>query len=169
MMLGHSGYLQTVRRALVYTLSLHGLEPHNSNVDNLMAAWQGLSPFPEVGAGLERLAKRYRLVVLSNGDPEFLHHLATNRIQWAFDAVISVATVGAFKPHPAVYRRAARELGLEVCQCMMVSANAFDVVGARACGLRAAFVDRYGLPYDDSPYRPDVLVQDFTGLADALL
>ena len=42
-------------------------------------------------------------------------------------------------------------------------------MGARTCGFRAAFVNRLALPYEDSPYRPDVTVDDFTGLADALL
>ena len=51
---------------------------------------------------------------------------------------------------------------------MMVSANSFDVVGARACGLRGAYVNRYDLPYEDSPYRADVTVADFTELAEAI-
>lgn len=43
----------------------------------------------------------------------------------------------------------------------MVSANSFDVVGARACGLRGAFMNRYKTPYEDTHYQPDVLVRDF--------
>jgi 2-haloacid dehalogenase len=82
--------------------------------------------------------------------------------------VISVQVAGAFKPHPGVYRRAAGILGLEVGQCLMVSANSFDVMGARACGFRGAFVNRYGLPYEDTPYQPDVTVRDFTELSDNL-
>ena len=169
MMLGHSGYLETVRRALVYALRLNNIDASEGNVAQLMAAWQELSPFPGVRPALDRLGQRYRLVVLSNGDPEFLDHLAQNRIQFEFDDVISVSAFGFFKPHPGVYRGAAKRLGLDVNQCMMISANAFDVVGARASGLRAAFVDRTRLPYDDSPFRPDVTVSDFTELADALL
>ncbi|MFZ1752402.1 MAG: haloacid dehalogenase type II [Caldilineaceae bacterium] len=169
MMLGHAGYLETVRRACHYVLRLNGLDATPARVDELMAAWQFLSPFPEVLAGLERLKSRYRLVVLSNGDPQFLTHLAQNRVQWPFDEIISATGNGAFKPHPGVYRRAAHLLGLEVGECLMVSANSFDVVGARACGFRAAYVDRYHLPVEDSPYQPDVTVPDFIGLADALL
>lgn len=67
-----------------------------------------------------------------------------------------------------MYRRAARDLELDVGECVMVSANSFDVVGARACGYRAALVDRYRLPYEDSPYLPDLTVDDFTQLADRL-
>lgn len=118
---------------------------------------------------LERLKTRYRLVVLSNGEPHFLDHLAKNRVRWKFDEVISVQVIGAFKPHPGIYLRAAGILRLEVNECLMVSANSFDVMGARACGYRGAFVNRYGLPYEDSPYQPDVVVKDFKELADALL
>ncbi len=168
MMLGHGGYLETVRRAYVYVLALNKIEMSKEEVQTFLACWQELSPFPEVRAGLEKLATRYKLVGLSNGDPAFLDHLAKNRIQWDFDAVISVTTMGAFKPHPAVYRRAAQILGLEVGECMMVSANSFDVVGARACGMRGAYVNRYNLPYEDSPYRADVTVADFTELAESI-
>ncbi len=168
MMLGHGGYLETVRRAFVYVLALNKIEMSKGEVQTFLACWQELSPFPEVRSGLEKLTARYKLVGLSNGDPAFLDHLAKNRIQWDFDDVISVTTMGAFKPHPAVYRRAAQILGLEVGACMMVSANSFDVVGARACGLRGAYVNRYDLPYEDSPYRADVTVADFTELAEAI-
>ena len=168
MMLGHGGYLETVRRAFVYVLALNKIEMSKGEVQTFLTCWQELSPFPEVRAGLEKLTARYKLVGLSNGDPTFLDHLAKNQIQWDFDDVISVTTMGAFKPHPAVYRRAAQILGLEVGECMMVSANSFDVVGARACGLRGAYVNRYDLPYEDSPYRADVTVADFTELAEAI-
>ena len=169
MMLGHSGYLETVRRALHYTLGRNGIDASPDTVQEFMRGWQQLSPFPEVLSALARLQSRYQLVVLSNGDPEFLDHLVTERVAWDFDAIISVTSVGAFKPHPAVYRGAAGKLGLEVNECLMVSANSFDIMGARACGYRGVFVNRYNLPYEDTQFQPDVTVNDFTELADALL
>ena len=136
LLLGHSGYLETVRRALIYVLALEGIDAAAGDVPRLMEAWQHLNPFADVRTALEKLKKRYRLVALSNGEADFLAHLATNRIGWDFDRIVSVEAVGAFKPHPGVYRRAATSLHLEVGQCMMVSANSFDVMGARACGMR---------------------------------
>lgn len=169
MMLGHAGYLETVRRALHYVLRLNDIEPTEAHLQELMAAWQNLSPFPEVVPALERLLAQYQLVVLSNGDPHFLHHLVKNRVQFPFDEIISATGNGAFKPHPGVYLRAARLLGLEVGQCIMISANAFDTVGARACGFQAVYVNRYNLPVEDSPFQPTLTVADFSELADVLL
>ena len=166
MALGHGGYLETVRRAFVYTLKLNKVELSPKEVKSFLECWQQLSPFTEVAEALPKLHAQYKLVALSNGDPWFLEHLAKNRIKYDFDAVISVEQAGgAFKPHPGVYRRAATMLGLEVGECMMVSANSFDVVGARACGMRGAWVNRYKLPYEDTPYQADVTVSNFSELA----
>lgn len=168
-MLGHSGYLETARRAFVYVLRLNRVEPTTAEVEQFMRAWQQLKPFPDVVAALPRLASEFRLVALSNGDRSFLDHLVANRIKIDFDEVISVGVFGVFKPHPAVYRGAARILGLEPNEVMMVSSNSFDVMGARMCGNRGAFVNRYALPYEETPYVPDVTVKDFAELADALV
>jgi 2-haloacid dehalogenase len=167
--MGHSGYTPVARRAAVFVLKQFGVDASPAEVDRLMEAWQHLKPFPEVVAALARLKKRFRLVALSNGERSFLAHLVKNQIQWDFDDVISVEEVGAFKPHPGVYRRGAFKLGLEIGQCMMVSANSFDVMGARMCGMRGAYVNRYNLPYEDTPFVADVTVKNFTELADKLL
>ena len=52
---------------------------------------------------------------------------------------------------------------------MMVAAHSFDIMGARASGYRGAYVNRYRLPYEVSPYRPDLWVSDFDELAERLL
>ncbi len=169
LMLGHSGYRQAVRRAFMHTSRLMGIEPSEDDVKEYLGAWDGLQPFPEVIAGLERLKKKFKLVVLSNGEVPFLEHLVRDNLRWEFDDIISVQTVGVFKPSPAVYRKAASILGLETGQCLMISSNSFDYVGARACSFRAAFVNRNNAPLEISPFVPDLTVSNFTELADALL
>ena len=168
MMLGHCGYLEAARRALTYTLRNNAVSFTADEIDHLMAAWQHLHPFTEVGEALRRLKERFALVVLSNGEPEYLKYLVENRCPFGFQQVISVNEVGAFKPHPGVYRRAAGILGFEPGQLMMVSAHPFDVAGARACGYRGAYVNRYGFP-DDDRFPPNLEVAHFTALADELL
>ena len=169
MMLGHSGYLAAANNAMRYVTESNRIVATEDDYDRLMAAWWELSPFPEAVDALERMSHRYRLVVLSNGDPAFLDHLTDKRVEYDFDDIFSVTTVGAFKPHPAVYRGAAAYLGLELHECLMVSSNSFDVIGARASGMRAAYVNRYGLPLEQSSFEPDITVDDFTQLADILL
>ena len=168
LMQGHSGYLETCRRALVYTAERLSVGLTDDDVASLVAVWRELRPFEDSIRGIERLKDAYRTVALSNGEPWLLDHLV-DRLGSPFDEVISVERAGAFKPHPAVYRTAAAELATEPRQIMMVAAHSFDIMGARACGYRGTYVNRYGLPYEVSPYRPDLCVSDFDELAEKLL
>ncbi len=165
LMLGHGGYLEVARRALVYTLRRHKTGFDVAEVEQLLRVFENLEPFEDAKAGLGQLAGRYRLVALSNGNQWLLDHLVANQMPVRFEAAISVDRVGRFKPHPAVYRLAARALECEPAEILMVAAHSFDILGARACGFRGAYVNRYGLPYEDSPLRPDVTVRDFRELA----
>ena len=169
MMTGHTGYLEVSRRALVYSLRGEGVEFTEGEVSELMKAWEELSPFEDAVQALNRLSERYRLAVLSNGNAWLLKHLLSERVEVSFDAVVSVQEAGAFKPHPSVYRTAARILASEPDQMMMVTAHSIDVMGARACGYRGAFVNRYNLPFDETIYQPDVSTGDLRELASYLL
>jgi 2-haloacid dehalogenase len=165
---GHFGYLDSCRRALIYTLRASKLPFDDGDVRRIMEGWQELVPFPDAGPGFERLRSKFKLVVLSNGENDYLARVVKSRIRFDFDRLISVEDVGVFKPSPQVYRYAARILKAEPSELMMVSAHSFDAVGARASGYRAAYVNRYDLPYDETPYGFDIEARDFLDLADKL-
>ena len=169
LMLGHSGYLETCRRAFVYCLKKHDVGYTDEAVREFMQAYDGLRPFGDAIQGLRELAGRYKLVALSNGEQWYLDELLGNNVPVGFDAIISVDQVGAFKPSPGIYRKAVQRLGCEPSEIMMVAAHSFDILGAQACGFRAAYVNRYGLPTEESEYQPDIIVEDFVELASRLL
>jgi hypothetical protein len=47
--------------------------------------------------------------------------------------------------------------------------HAFDCMGAKAFGMRTAFIDRRKRPYGETPHQPDMIVGNFAELADALV
>jgi 2-haloacid dehalogenase len=163
--LGHSGYLETARRALVYSFELHGVKHNVAEVERVMRAYESLKPFDDAVKGLKKLTERYRLVALTNGNQWLLDHLCENHIPVAFQERISIDKVGRFKPHPSVYRTAVRILDCEPGEILMVASHSFDILGARACGFRGAYVNRNKLPYEDSPLRPDLTVRNFLELS----
>ena len=169
LMLGHRGYLDSAGRALRHTMRRHGLQTEDEAVVELLRTFERLRAFDDAQEGLARLAGRFRLVALSNGDRALVEQLVATRIEARFDRCISVDHVGRFKPHPSVYRTAAAELGCEPSEILMVAAHAFDILGARACGYRGAYVNRYGLPYEESHLLPDLEIRDFRELADCLM
>jgi 2-haloacid dehalogenase len=135
-----------------------------AEVEQVMRVYEQLKPFDDAVKGLKRLAERYRLAALTNANQWLLDHLCSNNIPVEFHERISVDKAGHFKPHPSVYRTAARILECEPDEILMVASHSFDILGARACGFRGAYVNRYKLPYEDSALRPDLTVNDFLEL-----
>jgi len=164
LMLGHSGYLAVKKRALLYSLRTFKIEFTYEQIDKFMKVYQDLTPFQDAIDGLKRLGTKYDLVILSNGEEWYLNHLAKNRIGIDFHDILSAEMVGQFKPHPSVYRFAAKRLEREPDQIMMVASHSFDILGARHSGFRGAYVNRYDLPYDESEYRPDLTTGNFDEL-----
>ena len=169
LMLGHSGYQYTCRRAFIYCLNLHKIPFEESEVDQFMSAYRDLKPYPDAIDGLKALSERYELIALSNGELNFLEHLVENNIKIPFKAIFSVESVGQFKPSPGIYRYAAQSLHKSPEEIMMVAAHAFDILGAQSCGYRGAYVNRYDLPTEYSLYQPDIVVKDFLALSEILL
>ena len=163
----HLPYREIGRISLSYTLERAGIAYGREEVERLVAEIERLKPFPDVVAALERLKQRYRLVILSNGDPDMLDAIKPH-LGFEFDRVISVAAAGRFKPHAATYRKAAEIVAARPDEILFVANHAFDCVGARASGMRAAFIDRRKRPFGDWPYQPDLIVGNFAELADAL-
>ena len=169
LMLGHSGYLETCRRAFVYCLKKHNVSYTADEVREFMTVYRELRPYDDAIEGLRSLEARYSLIALSNGEQWYLEELLGNNVPVRFDAIISVDQVGAFKPSPGIYRKAVQQLECEPGEIMMVAAHAFDILGAQACGFKAAYVNLYKLPTEDSAYQPDIIVDDFVELAARLL
>ena len=163
----HTSYREIGERSVDHVLERAGIPHTDQEVRELVAAIERLMPFPEVPAALDRLHKRYKLVVLSNGDPDMLEAAkAHHRIE--FDAVISVATANAFKPHVATYTKAAEIVGLAVHEILFVANHAFDCIGAKSAGMRTAFIDRRKRPFGRTPHQPDIIVSTMTELAEQL-
>ena len=105
----HTPYREIGQRAVAYTLERAGIPHTHDEVRYLVAQIERLKPFPDVPEALARLKAKYRIVVLSNGDPDMLEAAKAHH-GIDFDAVISVAAANSFKPHVATYAKAAEIL-----------------------------------------------------------
>ena len=164
----HTPYREIGHRAVAHVMQRAAIAFSKEDVHRLVAAIERLRPFPEVPQALARLQTRYRLVVLSNGDPDMLE-TAKQYHGVPFDQVISVAEAGSFKPHVATYTKAAELAGVAMNQVLFVANHAFDCIGAKAAGMHTAFIDRRSRPFGATPHQPDILVPSMKDLADAMV
>jgi 2-haloacid dehalogenase len=164
----HTPYREIGHRSLDWVLERARIPHTLDEVRHLVAQIERLRPFPEVPAALARLRTQFRIVVLSNGDPDMLEAAKAHH-GIPFDAVISAAAANAFKPHVATYRRAAELIGAPLEAVLFVANHAFDCIGAKSAGMHAAFIDRRKRPFGATPHQPDLVVADMTELADVLV
>ncbi len=163
----HTPYREIGHRAVSHVMDRSGIKYTKDEVRYLVGQIEKLKPFPEVPAALEKLRTRYKLVVLSNGDPDMLE-TAKHYHKIPFDRVISVAEANSFKPHVATYTKAAEILNLRPDQILFVANHAFDVIGAKSAGMRSAMINRRDRPFEETPHRPDVFVSTMKDLANAI-
>jgi 2-haloacid dehalogenase len=116
----------------------------------LVQAWHRLNPWPDVRTGLEALRRARVTATLSNGHLALLVDLARHG-DLRFDCLLSAELARAYKPAPEAYLTAARLLGVDPAELMLVAAHPWDLEGARAAGLRTAFIDR---PLEYGPGSP---------------
>ena len=163
----HTPYREIGERAVSHVMDRAGIAHTPRGNTSPGRGDRAPPPIPGSPAALARLGKRYQLVVLSNGDPDMLERAKAHH-GVPFDRVISVAEANSFKPHVATYTRAAEIMSVRMEQVLFVANHAFDCVGAKAAGMRTAFIDRRGRPFGITPHQPDLLVPSMTGLADLL-
>lgn len=153
--------------ALDYALSFYGRDVDEATRDRILDAYEDLALFDDALDCLGRLGTDYTLAILSNGDPEMLATLVENAgIDDAVEYVVSADEVRAFKPAPVVYENAADRIGERLGDCALVSANAWDVAGATAAGMRGLWVDRENEPMETIGGDPDRVVDSLSALAD---
>lgn len=157
---------------LLVQFNISGL--NEAEIDHLNRVWHRLQPWPDSAAGLERLRRDFIVASLSNGNVALLVNMAKHGgLPW--DAVLSAELAHHYKPDPEAYLTAARLLGLEPQQVMMVAAHNGDLLAAQAVGFRTAFVLRaseYGPDQAtdlEAGASVDVVAADFNDLADQLL
>ncbi len=137
----------------------------------LMARYQQLPAYPDVNAALDELAaQKMEIVACSNGTAEAVRGSLNHAgILPRFSKIISVDTIGTFKPNPAVYEHLAAEVDAPKDAVWLISSNPFDVIGATACGLRTAWVQRDPKRiFDPWEFQPDIIVHSLDGLAGQL-
>ncbi len=162
---GHTSYREIGQGAVSYVMDRCGIAYTPDEVRWLVSEIEKLKPFPDVVQALERLKPRYTLAILSNGDRDMLE-AAKPHIGFAFDYVISVQEAGYFKPHWKTYAKAEEILGEDKSNILFVANHAFDCIGAKAYGMRTAFIDRRKRPFGVTRHQPDIIVEDFSELAD---
>jgi 2-haloacid dehalogenase len=128
------------RESLSYTLKVLGLKHDALVFERIMEKYLHLDLYPDAAAMLAAMQDR-KLAILSNGSPAMLGALVQSS-GLVLDATISVDAQKIFKPSPEAYALIESTLGVAPADVLFVSSNPWDACGAKAFGLKVAWIER---------------------------
>lgn len=112
----------------------------------------------------------FKLAALSNSSTVLLKsQLSFAGLQDYFDDIISVEQANTFKPSNAAYHFALQQLQIKPEQARLVATHDWDTHGALAAGLKAAYVDRTGAPYNAHYLAPDIVANNMIDIAQQII
>lgn len=159
----HTDFWAVTKDGLDWAMEAVGLDDADLRARLLALYWE-LAAYAEVPAMLGALKSAGRqTAILSNGSPEMLDGAVSSAgIGDVLDAVLSVESVGVFKPDARVYDLVGSTFGCDRAEVLFVSSNGWDAACAAAYGFQTVWVNRAGEPVDRLPGRPHHVLNDLT-------
>jgi 2-haloacid dehalogenase len=149
----------------------HGFTPTPAERGALAESIRHWPPFADSVAALHRLARHYRLAILSNIDDDLLA-ASVRRLEVDFDCLVTAEQVGSYKPAPGHFTAGLARLGLPRRRVLHVAQSLYhDIAPAGALGWATVWVDRRrgtagSGATPEATARPDLVVPDLRTLAD---
>lgn len=168
----HCNFSVCTRDALNYCCESLGISLSDNQKDTLLDNYSTLPHFPDVEKCLADCRDAgHRLYAFSNGSADAVKQLLNHAdIISLFDGIVSTEDVHMFKPSPDVYQYFIKNTQSVIPETWLISGNPFDVMGARACGWNAAWVQRSpDTPFDPwDEFKPTVTIQNLAELPGVL-
>lgn len=164
----HTDFWEVTQNGLDWALEAVGLQNDAALRQRLLDLYWELQAYPEVPEMLRALKTAgMQTAILSNGSPEMLNGAVHSaEIGELLDDVLSVESVGIFKPAEPVYDLVGRRFGCARDAVLFVSSNGWDAAGAAGYGFITAWVNRAGEPMDRLPWTPQHVLSDLKTIPD---
>jgi 2-haloacid dehalogenase len=159
------------RDALNYTAQLLGHPLSKDQKQGLLESYSILPAFSDTIQGLKDVKTAgHRLFAFSNGQEHAVDTVLTNAgIRDYFEGIVSVDSIGTFKPNPATYHHFLESTATTAQDSWLISCNSFDVIGALAIAMNAAWIQRStAVAFDPWEYEPTVTLSSLEQLVNNL-
>lgn len=169
LMRDYQPFTRVTSDALDYALEANGIDDPDLH-RKLLDAYFTLDAYDDVAPCLDALQmKGFKTAILSNGSMDMLDAAVNSAgLGDKLDAVLSVESVGVNKPDPRVYQLTLDHFKIAADEVCFISNNAWDSHAGAHFGYQVARLNRYGALPEKLSGTPKMMMQDLTGLAEAL-
>ena len=160
----HKNFWQITEDYLDHTMETFKIKKEMRN--ELLNLYKELSLYPEVKECLNILkTKKIKIAILSNGTADLLKSLVeSNNIQNCFDDIMSIESVGIYKPDSKVYEMPIKKYGCKPENICFLSSNTWDVSGGGVFGYNAVWINRFNKVFDKLSYKPQFVINNLNEL-----
>ena len=164
----HKNFWEITEDSLDHTMESFKIKKEMRN--ELLDLYKKLSPYTEVKECLESLkAKKIKISILSNGTPDLLNRLVeSNDIQNYFDDIMSIESVGIYKPDSKVYEMPIKKYDCKPENICFMSSNTWDVSGGGVFGYNTIWVNRLNKVFDKLSYEPKYVINNLEELLEII-
>lgn len=164
----HADFWDVTQDGLDWAMEAAGLGGDAALRQRLLDLYWELQAYPEVPVMLKALKDAgMNTAILSNGSPAMLDGAVQSAgLGGVLDDVLSVESVGVFKPDSRVYDLVGERFGCARGEVLFVSSNGWDAAGATGYGFVTAWVNRAAEPVDRLPWKPAHILPDLTSIPD---
>ena len=161
----HCDFWDVTKDGLDFALEAEGFDDPELR-ERLLALYWELEAYSEVLPMLSALKDGgLQTAILSNGSPDMLKGAVDSAgIGAVLDDVLSVQSVGVFKPHKSVYDLVGQRFGCAPEEVLFMSSNGWDAAAATGYGFETVWANRAGEPVDRLPWTPKHIVNDLTSV-----
>lgn len=164
------GYIplkEVLAAELPRTMQMLGIAADKGQLESAIASFAELQLQPEARQAFQILQSAgWQMVALTNGSEESTRKLlASANVLDYFTQIYSCDAIAKTKPHPDVYAMPKQDAKGDV---WLVAAHAWDIQGAKAAGLKAAYITKQEKEYLSIYPQPDVIAEDLVTVASKL-
>ena len=166
----YTPYREVLKGVLSRIGEVLGFEPDSEEAGRFSISVADWPAFPDSHEALVALAKRYRLIVLSNIDDDLFQY-SQKLLGVAFDHVFTAQQIGSYKPSRRNFEYLIEHVGVPKKRLLHVAQSLFhDIAPANELGITTVWINRrHGLAgFGATPKaeaEPDMVVTDLASLA----
>ena len=162
----HTDFWQVTQDGLDWALEATQLDGDPELRQRLLDLYWELQAYPEVPQMLKSLkSSGLNTAILSNGSPDMLTGAVSSAgLNDVLDDVLSVESVGIFKPDARVYDLVGAQFECTKDEVLFVSSNGWDAAASAGYGFKTVWVNRAGEPVDRLPWKPGHILADLTAI-----
>lgn len=156
--------LQRVAQSVAESMRVRSNSSLEASFANSLPTWP---VYKETNPSLTRLARQYRLGIISNVDDHLLSQ-TIRQFNAPIDFTVTSEQTGSYKPDRAIFDRAVDMIGEHPGRIIHIAEGLCEATPAHEVGMRSIWVRRSTRSDDGSNAQPDAIVSNLTQLVDAI-